>query len=276
MCTGSAAATILSHFMTSRRTRATRVFDLSLTNTVAPVVGAVREGRMRVVAGRRWCRSRPCPSGTRGSRACSPSVRIFRLSLVWPQPVALSRLKTGTRISSRIDGQPDDAELAGLAAREEHVVLVELAGLDLVFVRSCCRATFDRAPRSPSTKSRSAGAAAGRAAARGSRSDIDSARPPSGTDPGVRPGFDDESCASWKRSCDQYGLMPVAWYSLPMPRTKPVMMRPFDRLSSIANSPAMLTGLFTSGRARPTIATLALLARAIRLAAIRLGAGTMP
>ncbi len=28
------------------------------------------------------------------------------LSLVWPQPVALSRLNTGTRISSRIDGNP--------------------------------------------------------------------------------------------------------------------------------------------------------------------------
>ena len=35
-----------------------------------------------------------------------PSVRIFLLSLVWPQPVALHRLKTGMRISSRIDGQP--------------------------------------------------------------------------------------------------------------------------------------------------------------------------
>ena len=36
----------------------------------------------------------------------SPSVKILRLSLVCPQPVALSRLKTGTRISSRIDGSP--------------------------------------------------------------------------------------------------------------------------------------------------------------------------
>ncbi len=43
-----------------------------------------------------------------------------------------------------------------------------------------------------------------------------------------------------------------------MPRTKPVMMRPFDSLSSIANSSAMLTGLFTSGSARPMIAILAL------------------
>ncbi len=51
--------------------------------------------------------------------------------------------------------------------------------------------------------------------------------------------------------------------------------RPRDRLSSIANSSAMLTGLFTSGSARPMMAIFALLVRAIRLAAIRFGAGMM-
>ena len=41
-----------------------------------------------------------CVSGSR------PSVRILRLSLVWPQPVALQRLNTGIRISSRMEGMP--------------------------------------------------------------------------------------------------------------------------------------------------------------------------
>jgi hypothetical protein len=34
------------------------------------------------------------------------SVRTFSDSLVWPQPVAEQRLKTGTRINSRIEGTP--------------------------------------------------------------------------------------------------------------------------------------------------------------------------
>ena len=70
--------------------------------------------------------------------------------------------------------------------------------------------------------------------------------------------------------------MPVEWYSLPMPRTKPVMIRPRDRLSSMANSSAMLTGLFTSGSARPMMAILALVVRAIRFAAMMFGAGIRP
>src|SRR5690554_7847940 len=35
-----------------------------------------------------------------------PSVRILRLSLVTPQPVALQWLKTGMRMSSRMEGTP--------------------------------------------------------------------------------------------------------------------------------------------------------------------------
>ena len=48
------------------------------------------------------------PRFLRNSRVagCIPSVSTFRLSLVWPQPVALQRLNTGTRINSRIDGRP--------------------------------------------------------------------------------------------------------------------------------------------------------------------------
>jgi hypothetical protein len=61
-----------------------------------------------------------------------------------------------------------------------------------------------------------------------------------------------------------------------MPRTKPAMMRPFDRLSSIANSSAMVIGLLTSGSARPRIAILIVLVRWISALAIRLGAGIMP
>ena len=45
----------------------------------------------------------------------SPSVRIFRLSLVMPHPVALSRLKTGIRTISRMDGNAEDTHFAGLA-----------------------------------------------------------------------------------------------------------------------------------------------------------------
>ncbi len=61
-----------------------------------------------------------------------------------------------------------------------------------------------------------------------------------------------------------------------MPRTKPVMIRPRDRLSSIANSSAMLTGLFTSGSARPMIAILTFLVSWISALAITFGAGIMP
>src|ERR1700729_1434049 len=44
-----------------------------------------------------------------------------------------------------------------------------------------------------------------------------------------------------------------------MPRTKPAMMRPRVRLSSIAYSSAMFSGLFCSGSARPKMAILACL-----------------
>jgi hypothetical protein len=61
-----------------------------------------------------------------------------------------------------------------------------------------------------------------------------------------------------------------------MPRTKPAMMRPRDRLSSMANSSAMAIGLFTSGSARPRIAIFTLLVRWISALAMRFGAGIMP
>jgi hypothetical protein len=61
-----------------------------------------------------------------------------------------------------------------------------------------------------------------------------------------------------------------------MPRTKPVMMRPPLSWSSIANSSAMASGLFTSGSARPKIAIFARLVDRASIAAIRLGAGIRP
>ena len=41
------------------------------------------------------------------------------LSLVWPQPVALQRLKTGMRMSSRIEGTTENAHLAGLTRADQ-------------------------------------------------------------------------------------------------------------------------------------------------------------
>src|SRR5215813_6261432 len=41
-----------------------------------------------------------------------------------------------------------------------------------------------------------------------------------------------------------------------MPRTKPAMSRPSDRLSSMANSSAIVSGLETIGSARPITAIL--------------------
>src|SRR6516165_9590214 len=51
--------------------------------------------------------------------------------------------------------------------------------------------------------------------------------------------------------------MPMAWYSAPMPRTKPAISRPRVRLSRMAYSSATISGLLRSGNARPRIASLA-------------------
>ena len=56
---------------------------------------------------------------------------------------------------------------------------------------------------------------------------------------GFRPGPNDQVVRLVKALMREIGLVPDEWYSEPMPRTKPAMMRPFDRLSSIANSSAM-------------------------------------
>ncbi len=84
--------TMRSHFMTSRRMRATRLLALSLMNRYLPsYLPSVIE-----MCG--WWQS------PLRKRALSPRTRL--LSLVRPQPVAESTLNTGMRISSRIDGTP--------------------------------------------------------------------------------------------------------------------------------------------------------------------------
>ena len=51
------------------------------------------------------------------------------------------------------------------------------------------------------------------------------------------------SCASQKRSRAVTGLIPYEWYSIPVPRTKPEMIRPPDITSSIAMSSAVRCGV---------------------------------
>ncbi|MCY1369227.1 hypothetical protein D9M69_562520 [compost metagenome] len=83
---------ILSHFMISRRIRATRLLALSLMNTYLP---SYLPSTMEMCG---WWQS--------PLRNLALSPMIARLSLVRPQPVAESTLNTGMRISSRIDGRP--------------------------------------------------------------------------------------------------------------------------------------------------------------------------
>ena len=73
---------------------------------VAPVIGAVREGRMRMVQVAVRVDAAPVLQELAVFAASGPRSGSCRLSLVWPQPVALSRLNTGMRISSRIEGRP--------------------------------------------------------------------------------------------------------------------------------------------------------------------------
>ena len=115
-----------------------RQLALSLIEQVAAVIGAVGERHVRMVQHRR-CGSRACRrqlpplrlrrnSLVAGSR---PSVRIFLLSLVMPQPVALQRLNTGMRISSRIDGRPMMRTSPVWPRSTKTVIFVEIAGLHL-------------------------------------------------------------------------------------------------------------------------------------------------
>jgi hypothetical protein len=68
----------------------------------------------------------------------------------------------------------------------------------------------------------------------------------------------------------------MAWYSAPMPRTKPAMKRPRVRLSIIAYSSAITSGLLRSGSARPRIAILARLTERASAPASTPGVGIMP
>ena len=106
---------------------------------VAPVVGAVGEGRMRMV--QVAVGEGPAPVlqelAILGRQAFGEDLQ----ALVGLPPaggaVAVEH-RDAHQLAHR--GQADDADLAGLAAGEEHVVLVELAGFDLVLVG-------DRGPR---------------------------------------------------------------------------------------------------------------------------------
>ena len=84
------------------------------------------------------------------------------------------------------------------------------------------------------------------------------------------------SCASLKRSRERVGSAPKVKYSTPMPRTKPLMMRPPDTQSSTAISSATRNGWSRSGSALPMIAIfIRFVSRTIR-AAITSGHGIMP
>jgi hypothetical protein len=97
---------IASVFITSQRTRATRVFALSFMNRYLPsYLPSVNDMWT-------WCRSPLSwiflPLAASCFLVFSVIVRWWMRidSLVSPQPVAEQRLNTGTRISSRIDGMP--------------------------------------------------------------------------------------------------------------------------------------------------------------------------
>ena len=63
-----------------------------------------------------------------------------------------------------------------------------------------------------------------------------------------------------------------------MPRTKPAISRPSDRLSSMANSSAIVSGFETIGSARPITAILTSIprVRSIKALAMMFGAGISP
>ena len=91
--------------MTSQRIRATRRVGLVVDDEIAAVIGSVGKRQM-------WVVQSPLkidpPRVFKELRASWVAVLAgtFRLSLVCPQPVALHRLNTGMRISSRIEGSP--------------------------------------------------------------------------------------------------------------------------------------------------------------------------
>ena len=106
---------ILSHFMTSRRMRATRRVGLVVHEEVAAVIGAVGEGQVRMVQVAVHDRCRRGSSGIRGSPAAGP--RSGSSALVGQAPAggaAAVEHRNAHQFAHR--RQADDAHLAGLAA----------------------------------------------------------------------------------------------------------------------------------------------------------------
>ena len=68
----------------------------------------------------------------------------------------------------------------------------------------------------------------------------------------------------------------IEWYSMPVPRTKPEMIRPSLRTSSIATDSATRTGLSCSGSALPMIPTGIRVVRATTCEPMTLGSGIVP
>ena len=84
------------------------------------------------------------------------------------------------------------------------------------------------------------------------------------------------SCASQKRSRECAGLARSEWYSMPVPRTKPEMMRPPEITSSIATDSATRSGFSCSGSALPMMPTRIFSVRATMCEAITFGSGIVP
>ncbi len=94
--------------------------------------------------------------------------------------------------------------------------------------------------------------------------------------PGVVHALMMRSCASQKRSRDVAGLKRVEWYSMPVPRTNPEMMRPPEITSSIATDSATLSGFPCSGSAFPMTPIRRSFVRATMCDAITFGSGIVP
>ena len=84
------------------------------------------------------------------------------------------------------------------------------------------------------------------------------------------------SCASQKRSRAVLGLIPYEWYSMPVPSTKPEMIRPPDMTSSIAMSSAIRSGLEWALRMLPITPIRIRSVWAATQAAGRFGLGMFP
>ena len=136
---------ILSHFITSQRTRATRVLALSFMNRITAVIGAVGEGHVRVVQVAVVIGLHAVGARNSLVSAVRPSVRIFRrfVGLAPAGGRAAVEHRHPHQFAHR--RQAEDAQFAGLARRPEAVVFVQLAGLELNLA-AASTACFARSP----------------------------------------------------------------------------------------------------------------------------------